>query len=77
MSPSSSFVSPVTFNDDILRTPRSLNKFLMGMSRSEKMRRKRLAMLKSCPNVPCVTFMQISHISYLLIGTTVLITILM
>ena len=32
----------------------------MGMSRSEKMRRKRLAMLNSCPDVPCVIFMQIS-----------------
>jgi len=34
--------------------------FLSGTTRLTKTRRKRLAMLKSCQNVPCMSFMQIS-----------------
>jgi len=36
------------------------NIFLIGTTRLTKTRRKRLAMLKSCQNVPCMSFMQIS-----------------
>jgi hypothetical protein len=36
------------------------NQLLIGVSRLEKMRRKRCAMLQSCPDVPRIIFIQIS-----------------